>query len=335
MAKATINDFLDVVRYGSDEAIRSLEQQVIVIKRKAAAKGLLQSGATIRALLDAGEAAYRSRAEAVIDTMRRRSHDLDPTDVRDMGFQHLMELIDKIRGALGLLGVQIGGVDAVVEQRFASIREYLKFVARQYAIGWAGSPPRGSEGALAIDGPSPVVSPAAKFLADPSSPATKTVFISYSWDSEAHKTWVRELATRLRTNGVEAVLDQWDIHPGQSVTQFMDERLPKADFVVVVCTPAYSLKANQRQGGVGYEAQIISAHVAAGVERKRFVPIVRAGSLSPVEQNCALPTHFQGIMYIDMRDDDNFAVMFESLLRHIFGKPALTPPPLGTPPNFS
>jgi hypothetical protein len=27
-------------------------------------------------------------------------------------------------------------------------------------------------------------------------------FISYSWDSEAHKDWVRSLATELMSNGV-------------------------------------------------------------------------------------------------------------------------------------
>jgi hypothetical protein len=36
-------------------------------------------------------------------------------------------------------------------------------------------------------------------------------FISYSWDSDLHKDWVRELATQLETNGVEVFLDQWDV----------------------------------------------------------------------------------------------------------------------------
>jgi hypothetical protein len=34
------------------------------------------------------------------------------------------------------------------------------------------------------------------------------VFISYSWDDEDHKRWVRDLAARLRTHGIETLLDQ-------------------------------------------------------------------------------------------------------------------------------
>ena len=39
------------------------------------------------------------------------------------------------------------------------------------------------------------------------------VFISYSWDSDAHKEWVRQLGERLVTNGVEVILDQWKLLP--------------------------------------------------------------------------------------------------------------------------
>jgi SEFIR domain len=34
-------------------------------------------------------------------------------------------------------------------------------------------------------------------------PTHPTAFISYSWDDEAHKEWVRHLATQLRADGVE------------------------------------------------------------------------------------------------------------------------------------
>ncbi len=41
------------------------------------------------------------------------------------------------------------------------------------------------------------------------------VFISYSWDTEngddEHKKWVRDLATKLRSHGVDVILDQFDL----------------------------------------------------------------------------------------------------------------------------
>jgi TIR domain len=49
-------------------------------------------------------------------------------------------------------------------------------------------------------------------------------------------------------------LDQWDVQCGESLTQFMKEKIPESDFVLIICTPAYAVKSTQRQGGVGYEA---------------------------------------------------------------------------------
>ncbi|KAB1112179.1 toll/interleukin-1 receptor domain-containing protein [Neorhizobium galegae] len=164
--------------------------------------------------------------------------------------------------------------------------------------------------------------------------ATKSAFISYSWDDDTHKSWVRALAERLVANGVHVHLDQWDVQPGDSLTLFMDRNLPTADFVLVVTTPSYATKSLSRAGGVGYEAQIITAHIAAGIARSKFVPLIRSGSMSLGTNDCAVPPHFAGILAIDMRNDDDFDRKFEDLLRHIYGQPALQRPPLGSPPAF-
>ena len=36
------------------------------------------------------------------------------------------------------------------------------------------------------------------------------VFVSYSHDGEEHSAWVLQLATRLRRNGVDVILDRWE-----------------------------------------------------------------------------------------------------------------------------
>jgi hypothetical protein len=162
----------------------------------------------------------------------------------------------------------------------------------------------------------------------------RTVFVSYSWDSDDHKNWVRQLAERLVSNGVHVHLDQWDVQYGESLAQFMEEKIPESDFVLIICTPSYATKSKQRQGGVGYEAQIVSARIAASIARSKFVPIIRSGGLRPNEADCAIPPHFQGILTIDMRQDAQYAAMFENLLCHIDGQSAVTRPPLGNPPNF-
>ena len=53
-------------------------------------------------------------------------------------------------------------------------------------------------------------------------------------DSEAHKLWVRELATRLRASGVDITLDQWHLAPGDQLPQFMESAVRDSGFVLVV-----------------------------------------------------------------------------------------------------
>ena len=78
------------------------------------------------------------------------------------------------------------------------------------------------------------------------------IFISYSHDSQEHKKWVLDLATRLRNNGVDAIIDQWELRPGDDLPHFMETHLADSDFVVMVCTDKYVKKANAGTGGVGY-----------------------------------------------------------------------------------
>lgn len=162
---------------------------------------------------------------------------------------------------------------------------------------------------------------------------TPNAFISYSWESEAHKAWVRKLASRLTMNGVEVRLDQWHVRPGTSLTRFMEEEVSACDYVLVICTKAYRDKSVERSGGVGYEQQIISGHVVAGIPREKFIPILRSGRFDPGNE-CAIPPHFLGIYVIDMRDDNAFDTKLEELLRAIYKQPAYSPPPLGNKPNF-
>jgi hypothetical protein len=159
-------------------------------------------------------------------------------------------------------------------------------------------------------------------------------FVSYSWDSPDHQAWVRDFATKLVENGVDVILDQWHLGRGENVTLFMETGIERAEFILVVCTPNYARRSNARRGGVGYEQQIISSHIAQGIKEKRFVPILRRGSLRP-GRGTAVPTHLSGLFAVDMRKDDSSEVEFEDLLRAIFAEPRHRPPPLGEGPMFA
>ncbi|MCX9525827.1 toll/interleukin-1 receptor domain-containing protein, partial [Vibrio cholerae] len=84
------------------------------------------------------------------------------------------------------------------------------------------------------------------------------VFISYSHDSAEHKSWVLDFATTLRNRGIDAVLDQWDLKPGDDLPHFMETELARCDYAILVCTETYVAKANAGKGGVGYEKMIVT-----------------------------------------------------------------------------
>jgi hypothetical protein len=104
------------------------------------------------------------------------------------------------------------------------------------------------------------------------------VFISYSHDSGEHKAWVRQLTTDLRTNGIDAVLDQWDLSPGQDIVAFMQRGVSKSDRVLMVCSDIYVAKSDGGLGGVGYERLIVTSELVANIDTKKFLPIIRNNS---------------------------------------------------------
>src|SRR6478736_9046246 len=101
------------------------------------------------------------------------------------------------------------------------------------------------------------------------------VFISYSHDSPEHKAWVASLALKLRANGIEVLLDQFDLEPGDEVPKYMERSVTKADCVLMVCTDAYVRKADDGEGGVGYETMIVTGELVRNLGQSKFVPIIR------------------------------------------------------------
>lgn len=156
------------------------------------------------------------------------------------------------------------------------------------------------------------------------------VFISYSHDSPEHRRWVLELGTKLVQNGVDVILDQWDLTPGDNFTQFMEAGVRDRDWVLVICTDNYVRKANDREGGVGYEVQIVTAQLVKNLGINKFIPIIRHASAQE-----KMPTFLGGRVYIDFTDDSQFNEKFNDLLRKLYGVPIEEKPPLGEKPSFA
>jgi tetratricopeptide (TPR) repeat protein len=140
-------------------------------------------------------------------------------------------------------------------------------------------------------------------------------FISYSWDDQAHKSWVRDLAVRLRSDGVDVTLDQWHAAPGDPLPAFMDKAIRENDFVLIVCTPPYKLKADGGQGGVGLESDLIQGHIFTSSNPRKFIPVLRKGEWSMAASSALL-----GKFWIDLREGPDYEPRYRELLRTLLGQ---------------
>lgn len=156
------------------------------------------------------------------------------------------------------------------------------------------------------------------------------VFVSYSHDTETHKDWVLTLATRLVANGVNILLDQWDLTLGSDLPRFMESGLTGADRVLAICTDQYVEKANAGRGGVGYEKMILTAQVMRDVTADRIIPIIRGNTLSQ-----PVPIFLSSRVFIDFRDDLAYEVKYAELLLDVHGQGVKPRPALGTNPFHS
>ncbi len=158
-----------------------------------------------------------------------------------------------------------------------------------------------------------------------------TVFISYSWDSEEHKSWVLKLAKDLIENyGLLVLLDQYELTAGKELNYFMETSIEKASKVLIILTPGYKTKAEGRAGGIGYEYSMISHElfeIQAG--NNKFIPILRSGNS---EESC--PKYIKSQIYHEMSNDLHYETNLHELARIIYEKPAINKPEPGPIPNF-
>jgi hypothetical protein len=149
-------------------------------------------------------------------------------------------------------------------------------------------------------------------------------FISYSWDNTDHKNWVCELATRLRKDGIDIILDQWHLVPGDQIPEFMERAVRESDFVLIVCTHKYKERSNNRQGGVGYEGDIMTSEVMNIRNQRKFIPILRQQSW-----NDSAPNWLLGKYYIDFSSSPYLQKNYDDLINTLLGTRE-KPPSVGT-----
>jgi len=153
-----------------------------------------------------------------------------------------------------------------------------------------------------------------------------TVFISYSHDSPEHADRVLAFSDRLRSEGVDCQLDQYEPAPPDGWPRWMDKHIRSADFVLMICTETYFCRVmgEEEPGkglGVKWEGNLIYQHIyQADSTNRRFIPVL-------FEENQVehIPTPVQGVTHYRVHTADGY----ERLYRHLTDQPLVIKPELG------
>lgn len=159
------------------------------------------------------------------------------------------------------------------------------------------------------------------------------IFISYSWSSSVHRERVRQIADRLIGDGIDVIIDIYDLKEGHDKNAFMEKLVVDNSItnVLVMCDKAYAEKANQKIRGVGTESQIISQQVYTKVAQTKFIPI-----LCDNDENGDpnLPVFMSSLIGIDFSTPEKENENWDQLIRLLHGQPLHKKPKLGPRPSY-
>lgn len=166
-----------------------------------------------------------------------------------------------------------------------------------------------------------------KIAPEPCKIKNPRVFISYTGTDPDNRTWVKNLADRLRTNGIDAHLDMFHLKPGQDLPQWMTNEVIMADKVLLICDKYYAEKADNRKAGVGWETMIIQGDMLLNQNQNKYIAIIRDKNA-----NQSLPIYVKSRYALNWSDDERVEKEFNDLLCCLFDCDIVGP--LGEIPSF-
>ena len=105
------------------------------------------------------------------------------------------------------------------------------------------------------------------------------VFISYTHDSPEHKDAILTLSDRLRREGIDCTIDQYEQSPEEGWPRWCEKQVEQANFVLVACTETYLRRfrggevPGQGLGGT-WEGHIITQELYnAQGKNTKFIPV--------------------------------------------------------------
>ena len=138
----------------------------------------------------------------------------------------------------------------------------------------------------------------------------KQVFISYVHEDEEHTNWVRKLASDLQKE-FNVIIDL-EMPLGEDIIKFMEKSVRDSDKVLLILTPEYKRKADNREFGAGYETKLITTEIYKNDDTIKFIPIVRKGTFKT-----SYPIYLGMRNGLDMTKDESYEHNLEILKRNL------------------
>lgn len=148
------------------------------------------------------------------------------------------------------------------------------------------------------------------------------VFISYSHDSKEHQDRVLEFSNKLRGEGIDCIIDQYEDSPPEGWPKWMDRNVKKSDFVLVVCTETYYnrvIGTDEKGNGIKWESTLIYQQLYnSGSHNTKFIPVIfKDGKFENI------PEPLQGSTFYNADDKDAYEKLYWRLRGQKAKKPEL------------
>lgn len=141
-----------------------------------------------------------------------------------------------------------------------------------------------------------------------------TAFVSYSWDSKKHQKWVKDLVNDLRKNyGIDATMDVFETQNRTvNLNEMMIFKFKESDYVILILTKNYAQKADNFEGGVGFETLLTIPEIKDNPD-KVILAVKHSGDFSE-----AIPYYLRDFYVINFSDDKKYEEKLYELSCRIF-----------------
>ncbi|KAF5433710.1 TIR domain-containing protein [Candidatus Methanophagaceae archaeon] len=144
------------------------------------------------------------------------------------------------------------------------------------------------------------------------------VFIIHA--SEDKERFVLDFATKLRSKGIDAWVDKWEIHPGNIlIDKIFEEGIKNAQAVIIVLSKYSVVKPWVREE--------LNISVVRRIQKKikLIIPVVI--------DDCQVPVCLQSTVWVKIKNLENYEAELKEIIMSIYGQ--RDRPSLGKPPRYT